>query len=101
MNLRQYKKKYFICKDDNGKMIYAGDTVELFLPCITKIPYQTIVYWNKVDGAFVESFDKKSDIPLRKFLGQQPYKFWDYGEIENKPKMVNTKCIKVKSFYDC
>lgn len=27
MTIRQYKKKYFICKDDFGKMIYLGDTV--------------------------------------------------------------------------
>ena len=53
MTIRQYKKKYFICKDDFGKMIYLGDTVEVWKPCETK-PYKSIVYWNRLDGAFVD-----------------------------------------------
>lgn len=32
MNIKQYKKRYLICKDDFGKNIYAGDTVELYCP---------------------------------------------------------------------
>jgi hypothetical protein len=30
MNFRQYKKKFAICRDDNGKMIYKGDIVKVW-----------------------------------------------------------------------
>jgi len=53
MTIRQYKKKYFICKDDFGKMIYLGDTVEVWMPCEAS-PYQSCVYWNRLDGAFID-----------------------------------------------
>ncbi len=34
MTIKAYKKKYKICVDDNGKTIYAGDTVEVLLPWV-------------------------------------------------------------------
>lgn len=108
MTIKSYKKKYFICKDDNGKMIYAGDTVEVNLPWETKSSYQSIVYWNRLNGALLEphpthvkmghsNYRKLSD-----FLGKQEHKSWipTTDEEDDKFDISYTKCIKVKSFYN-
>ena len=102
MTIKQYKKKYYICKDDNGKMIYAGDTVELCHPLEIKSSYQSKVYWNRVDGAFVNPHPTHVKIgitsykTLSGFLGKQEFKIY-YNDDEFNT--YQTKCIKVKSFY--
>ena len=89
MNLRQYKKKFFICLDNNGKKVYKDDSVELHLPHETKSAYQSIVYWNMIDGAFVDSHPVHVNINranyqrgLRDYLNEYSI------------------CVKDKSFYD-
>jgi len=86
MTIRLYKKRYFICLDDNKKKIYVGDTVEVHLSHETHTPHQSIVYWNMLDGAFIESH------PAHKRLGSSHR---DLGNYINK---CNSKCVKVKSF---
>ena len=64
MNIREYKKRYAICKDSNGKMLYAGDTVELSIPLEIKSKWESIVMWNMIDGAFVDPHPSHSAIGL-------------------------------------
>lgn len=54
MNKRQYKKEYFICKDDFGNKIYAGDEVEIFTPISFRKPWTSIVYYDRLHGAMVK-----------------------------------------------
>jgi hypothetical protein len=106
-NLREYKKKYFICKDDNGETIYMGDIVEVHDPMETKTPYQSKVYWNRVDGAFIDphpahkSMGHNSHRFLRGFIGKQDRSCWVYhgpNDEDSVWKVRTTKCVKVKSF---
>ena len=107
MTIKGYKKKYFICKDDNGKMIYAGDTVEVNLPWETGTSYQSIVYWDRLHGALIEPHPGHKKMGhenyrrLSDFLGKQEHKCWLYTEDDEDDKfeIKYTKCIKVKSFY--
>jgi hypothetical protein len=48
--------KIVICQDDNGNDIFRGDTVEVLIPCETRTSHKSIVYWNPLDGAYVELF---------------------------------------------
>jgi hypothetical protein len=103
MTIRQYKKRYAICKDDNGKVIYAGDTVELNIPWETSSTYQSKVYWSMLHGAFVDSHPAHISLQgrnnhrnLSDFLNQEPIKItYDTGEQKTKCGC----CRKVKSFY--
>ena len=60
MTIRNYKKEYWVGKDSFGKMIYAGDTVEVWLPWETRSSHQSKVLWNRIDGAFIESHPAQS-----------------------------------------
>ena len=55
MTIREYKKRYRICEDVEGKTIYAGDTVELYNGVEMRSSWTSLVYWNMVDGAYVDS----------------------------------------------
>lgn len=104
MTIRQYKKLYAICKDDNGKVIYAGDTVEVHLPIETSTPHQSKVYWNMLDGAFIKAHSahkflhdgNDSSRNLRDYLFQEPYPQYYVGKEE--PVIEKGYCRKVKSF---
>lgn len=104
MTIRQYKRKYFICKDDNGKMIYAGDTVEVQFPWETKTSHTSVVHWNRIDGAYVDSHPfhvrmndgRMTHRSLRDYLGKQP-QLLNYHDDTSETKY--TKCVKIKSFY--
>ena len=41
MTIRNYKKAYWVGRDSYGKMIYDGDTVEVWLPWETGTPHQS------------------------------------------------------------
>ncbi len=49
------KKKTLICQDDNGNDIFHGDTVEVLIPWETSTSHQSAVYFNPLDGAFIDS----------------------------------------------
>ena len=104
MNLRLYKKRYAICKDCQGKMIYWWDLVEVWNPVETRTPHQSRVYWNMLDGAFIEqhpSHQKNNKIyhrSLNEYLNQDKIPLWDEdGELIGY-QLGYVK--KVKSFYN-
>jgi hypothetical protein len=104
MNFRQYKKKFAICRDDNGKMIYKGDIVKVWLPMETNTGHESRVFHNMLDGAFVlgspaHAFmndGKQSHRSLRDYLNQEeiPVHHWGVDE----PTYEKGYCVKIKSF---
>ncbi len=107
MTIRQYKKKYFIGKDDFGKMIYRGDTVEVWMPCETK-PYQSCVYWNRLDGAFIDSHPghvklgiSSTHRSLNSFFmrNNPPVSIYDSFDDDAEPTWYQGYVKKVKYFY--
>lgn len=92
---KRWKKSFFITKDDFSNKIYAGDIVELYMPFETKTTWISEVYYNPLDGAFVDSHPAHISMglsnhrPLRNFLNQE------YSNL------TQTKgyCKKIKSFY--
>lgn len=101
MNKRQYKKEYLICKDDFGKNIYAGDTVEILTPWTFKNPWQSIVYYDRLHGAMVKSKpiflnEKETFDHLYHFLGNESYSMSTYGE--DLETIYTPYCKKIKSF---
>lgn len=103
-SIRQYKKKFAICRDDNGKMIYKGDIVQLWLPIETNTPHVSRVYHNMLDGAFVNgpkahafmNGGKPQHRSLRDYMNQEPIPIHEWGVDE--PTYQKGMCIKVKSF---
>ena len=101
--IKQYKKKYFICKDDFGNKIYAGDTVELSCPQETSTTWTSIVHWNMLDGAFVDAHpahkamglgsDNRTLSPL---INQSDFIFYYEGNDEQFHEQGY--CKKIKSF---
>ena len=108
MTIRNYKKMYWIGRDSFGKMIYSGDTVEVWLPWETGTPHQSVVIWNRMDGAFIESHPAHNAIhgkvhhrDLRSYLNTPPVPTWSYEE-NDEGTIVGYKqgyVKKVKSFY--
>lgn len=106
MNIRQFKKKYYLCKDDFGNKLYPGDTVEILLSMGNKHPYQSKIYWNMVDGAFVECspvskiFEKGrvTHNPLRSVLKQKPFYYNQYDSDETVAQYGY--CKKIKSVFN-
>ena len=104
MKIRQYKKKFAICKDDNGKVIYKGDIVEVWLPHETNKGHISRVYFNMLDGAFIKgspahSFmneGRESYRKLRDYMNQESVPISTFGIDE--PTHTKGYCIKVKSF---
>lgn len=109
MNKRQYKKAYWICKDDDGKMIYAGDTVELLIPYETSKSYTSIVYWDRLYGALVDKHPAHRWMEggskyrrLSEYLNQDKrgIPVWDHPDDENPSHYKVGFCRKVKNFYE-
>jgi len=108
MNKRQHKKEYWICKVDDGKMIYAGDTVELWLPYETARPYQSVVYWDRLHGALVDRHPSHRWMEgggnyrrLSEYLNQDKQGFPLYSFDDDGNETVEYRvgyCKKVKSY---
>ena len=104
MNIRQYKKKYLICKDDFGKNIYVGDTVELYCPIEVKSPWTSIVCWSMLHGAWVDSHSAHRALSqnpeqqrmLYNLIGQEEWNICTVGE--DIPTSYKGYCKKIKSF---
>jgi hypothetical protein len=52
---RKQLKRYLLGKDDHGKKLYPHDSVKLKANMEMKTPWYSRVYWNPLDGAFVDS----------------------------------------------
>ena len=102
MNIRQFKKKYYLCKDDFGNKLYPGDTVEILLSIGNKHPYQSKIYWNMVDGAFIDASPttifvndgRKTHSSLRSVLNQEPFYYNQYDSDEMVAQYGYCKKIK-------
>jgi hypothetical protein len=49
------RKRLLLGKDDNGQKVYPYDFVRLQMDCETRTSYCSRIYWNNLDGAFVDS----------------------------------------------
>lgn len=93
------KKKYFICNDSFGSRINVGDTVELFIGIEIKTSWTSKVYWNMLDGAFVDSHPvhRKMGLSvhrdLRNFLNKEDIEIFDTN---GNPHILKTYCKKIK-----
>lgn len=99
MKIRDYKKNYLLCKDDFGKNIYAGDTVEIFIPMTFSTPFTSLVYWDRLHGAMIKIrpifLDKQETFEhLYEYLNQSPFQFWRGDNLVVKQGYIK----KVKSF---
>ena len=88
-----------ICNDSFGNRIYPGDIIELFIGIETRTPWKSHVYWNMLDGAFVEAHPAHKAMKLsthrnlRDFLGKEDIRMSnENGNIE----VLKTYCKKVK-----
>ena len=89
-----------ICNDSFGNKIYLGDTVELSMPWEMKSTWKSPVYWNMLDGAFVDAHPGHIKMGinvhrnLREFLDREPMR------VINEQDVVETLvpyCKKVKN----
>ena len=104
MTIKDYKKRYYICKDDFDNKLYAGDTVELYSPIEVETSWTSIIYWDMLYGAMVDShpahkkLHNNSEIQrhLYYLLGQEPWTIWDSHD--NCEKIYRGYCKKIKSF---
>lgn len=105
MTIRQYKKKYFISKDDFDKMIYLGDTVEVWSPGETKA-YKSVVYWNRLDGAFIDGHPGHIKMGLSKHRSLSGFFIRNnppvpiYGYDNDEVTWCQGYVKKIKSFYE-
>jgi len=102
MTIRNYKKKYFICKDDFGNNLYAGDIVEISIPMELSSTWESEISWSILYGAWVESHPvhkKMSNNPneQRALYGLIDQPEWRYYEVDEY-KTVKGYVKKIKSF---
>jgi hypothetical protein len=98
--MRNKKNKNYICNDSFGRRINVGDTVELMMGIEMHSSWISKVYWNMIDGAFVDAHPghRKMGLgvhrSLRDFLNREDIKISNQdGGIET----VKTYCKKIKT----
>ena len=92
--------KLYICNNSFGSRINVGDTVELFMGVEMSTPWTSKVYWNMLNGAFVDAHPGhvKMKLAFHRRLGE----FINQDDIEtynenDEPVILKTYCKKVKS----
>ena len=89
------KRKIYICDDSLGSRINVGDTVELMMGIEMSTSWTSTVYWNMLDGAFVDAHPGHRKMKLafhrnlREFLNRETMTDFD-GE------PIKIYCKKVK-----
>lgn len=89
-----------ICKDSFENKIYPGDIVELFIGMEMRTPWVSRVYWNMLDGAFVDAHPGhvKMGISthrvLRNFLDKEDFEVSVHG---GGTEIMKTYCKKIKT----
>lgn len=92
------KKK--ICNDSIGKPIYEGDIVELFIGIEMSTPWKSEVYWNMLDGAFVDAHPGQVKMGLsihrhlRDFINKETVKTVNF---DGEQTILETYCKKIKN----
>lgn len=51
----KWRKQFLLGKDVNGKKLYPGDFVKIYMQAEVTKPHCSMIYWNALDGAFIES----------------------------------------------
>jgi hypothetical protein len=101
LTIKEYKKRYFLCKDDFGKKLYPGDIVEIYLPSEIGSTWTSEISWGALTGAWVESH------PTHKKLSNNPNKQRHLYELLNQHevtiydgdyKQIKGYVKKIKSF---
>ena len=94
------KKKIYICNDSFGSRINVGDTVELMMGVEMSTSWTSRVYWNMLDGAFVDAHPGHRKMGLgvhrrlRDFLGKEDI---EVNVIGGGTEMMKTYCKKIKN----
>ena len=102
MTIKEYKKRYYICKDDFGNKLYAGDTVELYCPIELSTKWVSKIHWNMLYGAYVDYHlahkkifnDVDKQRPLYTLLNQYESQIY----IDSDSIKVKGYVKKIKSF---
>jgi len=84
---KQHKEKYYLGEDSVGNKLYVADEVELSMPIETKTPWKSRIYWNAIDGTFVDAHPAHIKMGLGTDRGLR--------EI-----LRNGKVVKTKQFYN-
>lgn len=94
------KKKIYICNDSFGSRINVGDTVELMMGVEMSTSWTSTVYWNMLDGAFVDAHPGHRKMGLgvhrnlREFLGKDDI---EVNVVGGGTEMMKTYCKKIKN----
>ena len=67
--IRRYNKirhKIFLCRDDFNNKLYPGDFVELTVSLETRTPWISRIWWNEIDGAYVDAHPAHNFMSRRK-----------------------------------
>lgn len=103
--IQKLRKQVYLGLDDVKKKLYVWDYVELNVPMEIKSSWISRIYWNPVDGAFVDSHPTHKAMglgngyrELRSFLGEK----YDISHIfyDNDGKYIPNKSIKKVSYQD-
>ena len=99
------RKQVFLGLDDYKKKLYVWDFVELKIPMEVKSSWISRIYWNPVDGAFVDSHPAHKAMglgngyrDLRSFLGEK-YDISNFFH-DNDGKYIPNTSIKKVSYQD-
>jgi len=96
--MRNKKNKNYICNDSFGRRINVGDTVELMMGIEMHSSWVSKVYWNMIDGAFVDAHPghRKMGIgvhrSLRDFLGKEDF---EVNVVGGGTEIIKTYCKKI------
>lgn len=103
--IQKVRKQVFLGLDDVKKKLYVWDFVELKIPMEVKSSWISRIYWNPVDGAFVDSHPAHKALglgngyrDLRSFLGEK-YDISNFFH-DNDGKYIPNTSIKKVSYQD-
>lgn len=103
---KDWKLKYYLGKDSFGNKIYAGDTVELYDPISMSSTWESRIFWNPLDGAFVNSHPSFIKMKmgsrgqsLRYFIESYTIPVYDHPDDEEPAYIQKGYCKLIKPFY--
>ena len=88
----------YICNDSFGSRINVGDTVELMMGIEMSTSWTSTVYWNMLDGAFVDAHPGHRKMKLafhrnlREFLNRETM-----TDFDGEPIKIYCKKVKMRA----